>query len=91
MLVTWGAGEGRNLDLDQSRCSQLKQDLKVFLCLGLCMYVKTVLIARRKGISELTVTQLSYNGMPNSLSRHFLQLRDFYFQTVKLGSVNQQA
>lgn len=32
-----------------------------------------------------------YNGMPNSLSKHFLQLRDFYFQTVKLGSVNQQA
>ena len=36
-------------------------------------------------------SDLSYNGMPNSLSNHFLQLRYFYFQTVKLGSVNQQA
>ena len=36
-------------------------------------------------------SDLSYNGMLNSLSNHFLQLRAFYSQTVKLGSVNQQA
>lgn len=85
-----GGGEGEepwSWPVEMFSVETIFEGLPVLGALHVC---KNCPNCQKKGYFRAN-SDLSYNGMPNSLSNHFLQLRDFYFQTVKLGSVNQQA